>query len=91
MLAFGDSDGSHHGSILRIDPRESKISDLKKLKYPFTSFSQNEMNQNQFAVGYTNSKVDIFDTRNIETPGKVEPYYWTYVEVFHIILKLFFI
>ena len=76
MLAFGDSDGSHHGSILRIDPRESKIGDLKKLKYPFTSLSQNEMNQNQFAVGYTNSKVDIFDTRNIETPGKVGSYYW---------------
>ena len=73
MLAFGDSDGSQHGSILRIDHRDSKIGNLKDLKYPFNSLSQNEADQNQFAVGYKNSKVDIFDTRSIEKPGKVRP------------------
>ena len=71
MLVFGDSDGSQHGSILRIDHRESKIDDFKDLKYPFYSLSLNEVDQNQFAVGYTNSKVDIFDARYIENPGKI--------------------
>ena len=71
MLVFGESDGSQHGSILRIDHRESKIDDFKDLKYPFYSLSLNEVDQNQFAVGYTNSKVDIFDARYIENPGKI--------------------
>lgn len=76
ILALGDSDGSQHGSILRIDHRNSKIGDLKDLKYPFNSLSQNEVDQNQIAIGYTNSKVDIFDTRSIEKPGKVRPIEW---------------
>lgn len=71
MLVFGESDGSQHGSISRINPRESKIDGFTDLKYPFYSLSQNKVDQNQFAVGYTNSKVDIFDARYIETPGKI--------------------
>ena len=81
MLVFGDSDGSQHGSIFRIDHRESKIDNFKDLKYPFYSLSQNKVDQNQFAVGYTNSKVDIFDARYIENPGKIK---LRYLKVFHL-------
>ena len=74
MLAFGDSDTSEdgeNGSILRIDPREQKIHDLQKLDQSFYSLSQNQADPNQFAVGFTNRKFEIFDIRKTGKPGSI--------------------
>ena len=73
MLAFGDSDISENAneSILRIDPREENIYDVQKLEQSFYSLSQNQANPNQFAVGYSNGKFEIFDIRKTGKPGTI--------------------
>ena len=72
MLAFGDSSISNNGAILRIDSREHKIHDLQKLEQSFFSMSQNQTDTNQFAVGYSNAKWDIFDIRSLGKPGTIQ-------------------